>query len=428
MSQRNRPLVLDCWLPTAVLLALWCFSGWPAVPAEATTGHSIDQKKVCLECHDLESDLQARVQHAPVAAGDCSSCHNPHVARFAGLLLQQPGPLCAGCHAELSALKDKASVHPPAADGRCADCHQPHGSDHAGLLKAAGSALCSTCHSQIADWQTRSVQHVPFAQGRCGTCHEPHASDVEGLMTAASARVCTSCHAQGDAFRTAHGGYPVERAACQTCHDPHASDKRGLFREKVHAPFATGRCQTCHAGPGSSTPFAVTKSEAELCGSCHSAQVTESKQAPFPHVSAGGGRCTSCHNPHAGSGDGMLIKESNQTCLSCHNPGGSKSGLEGRYSTHAEDLECTSCHSPHGGNQPMLLTEEPLELCGGCHSHEHGARHPVGEDIFDPRTGSVMDCGSCHGIHLAPYDKYLHAADSGDLCVGCHREIGGIRR
>ena len=415
-------------LLSVMAVVLTCLPSWSPATAEPTAALSIDQKKICLDCHDLEDDLRARVQHAPVAMGECSSCHNPHVARFASLLLQQPGPLCEGCHSHLSQDKGKAYVHLPVAEGRCAACHRPHGSQHDGLLNQSWQALCESCHTQIADWKTKSVQHVPFAQGRCATCHEPHASDVEGLMTAASSRVCSSCHAQGEAFRAAHGGYPVERAACQTCHDPHASDKRGLFRETIHPPFASGACETCHAGPGSRTPFAVSSSEAVLCGNCHDDQVTESLHAPFPHVSAGGGRCTSCHNPHAGQGSGMLIKESSQTCLSCHSPGGAKSGMEGRYLTHAGDVDCTTCHSPHGGDRPVLLNQDPIGLCGDCHTHEHGVRHPVGEDTIDPRSGMPMDCGSCHGIHFAPYDKYLHASAKKDLCVGCHREIGGIRR
>ena len=61
--------------------------------AQHTPGHEIDQMEVCLGCHDLGDDLEARVQHAPVQAGECSACHNPHVARYKKLLRERPGPL-----------------------------------------------------------------------------------------------------------------------------------------------------------------------------------------------------------------------------------------------------------------------------------------------------------------------------------------------
>lgn len=318
-------------------------------------------------------------------------------------------------------------MHRPVAEGRCADCHEPHGGAHAGLLAEPGGDLCATCHAGVETWRSRKVQHPPFARGRCATCHEPHGSTNEGLMTASGASVCTSCHAADAAFRSSHSGYPVERAACDACHDPHASTRPGLFRETVHEPFASGGCQTCHAGAGAADPFATVAPEAQLCGDCHPEPVQESRQAPFPHVSGGGGRCTACHNPHAGDGSAMLRRGPNSTCLSCHDPGGGKSGEAGRFSTHAEEIECTTCHAPHGGDRPLLFVDDEVEVCGGCHSHEHGVRHPLGEEIRDPRSGNPMDCSSCHGIHAAPHDMYLHASDERELCIGCHRDIGRDR-
>ena len=73
----------------------------------------------------------------------------------------------------------------------------------------------------------------------------------------------------------------------------------------------------------------------------------------------------------------------------------------------------------------MLLVTDSVELCGGCHTHEHGVRHPLGEDIRDPRSGGPMTCLSCHSIHSSEYKMYLHASEEGDLCVGCHKEFGG---
>jgi predicted CXXCH cytochrome family protein len=146
-----------------------------------------------------------------------------------------------------------------------------------------------------------------------------------------------------------------------------------------------------------------------------------SREASFPHVSAGGGSCVDCHNPHAGDTESLLKEPLAETCVSCHDPGGSSSGEEGRYVTHGGELACTSCHNPHGGDRPLLLAEGPIELCGSCHSHEHSVSHPMGEATADPRTGRSMDCLSCHGIHNAPHEKYLHRSGDRELCVGCHK-------
>ena len=84
--------------PLGAALVLLLGGAGAATGQTPPPGHTIDQQQVCLACHDLEGDLGARVPHAPVAAGECTSCHNPHVARYRALLRQRPGLLCARCH------------------------------------------------------------------------------------------------------------------------------------------------------------------------------------------------------------------------------------------------------------------------------------------------------------------------------------------
>lgn len=406
----------------AAIALLLCGSGAATGQTSPRPGHEIDQQQVCLGCHDLEEDLGARVPHAPVAAGECTSCHNPHVARYKALLRQRPGLLCARCHDELTAELKSPTVHPPAAEGRCADCHRPHGSDNPGLLVRPGESLCLECHEDAAAWKGRAVQHAPFAGGDCATCHAPHASEGPGLLVRDAVALCLSCHPMDAALRRRHGGHPVERAACQQCHEPHASALAGLFREAVHAPFESGDCDTCHPGAGAPDPFAANAPLDELCGGCHEDEVEAGRNAPFPHVSAGGGECVRCHNPHTGEKK-LLARSPQALCTSCHDPGGSSSGEKGRYVTHS-GLDCSTCHAPHGGDRPLLLVADDVDLCGGCHSHEHQVRHPLGEETRDPRTGSPMSCLSCHGIHRAEGEMYLYEEDLRMLCVGCHKDLG----
>jgi predicted CXXCH cytochrome family protein len=395
-----------------------------ALRAELPPDRQVDQLRVCLECHDLARELSSPVRHPPAAEGDCAACHNPHVARFDKLLKDQPAPLCVTCHSDLERELERPYAHRPVAEGRCADCHQPHGSTHRALLREPGAALCASCHETVGVWRQRRVQHAPFAQGQCARCHQPHAAEAAGLLVRSGAALCVTCHAANDAFRAAHRGYPVERASCATCHDPHASARRGMLRETVHPPFADGTCDTCHVGGRAADPFRLVATEGELCGSCHEAAVEASRQAVFPHLAGGGGRCSACHNPHAGEGAAMLRQTGDATCLGCHDPGGASSGQLGRYATHAGDLGCVTCHAPHGGERPQLFARDPIAVCGDCHSHQHGVAHPIGETTLDPRNGQPMDCGSCHGVHEAPYAKYLHASDERDLCIGCHKGVG----
>jgi len=408
----------------------------PLVAARSAEGANpavkINQKEVCLSCHDLDAALHAKVPHAPVVAGQCTACHSPHASRFDALLKNRPGPLCSQCHSKVGQELRRPVVHAPVAEGRCTACHDPHGGDNRGLLKAKGAALCASCHSEVGSWRARKVQHPPFALGRCEKCHEPHSSEGPGLLVSGGSKVCFSCHLQDAKFRSAHKGYPVEKAECWQCHEPHASERRGLFRETVHPPFAAGECDTCHAGPRAAKPFALIEPVEQLCAECHDDVASAAKRAAFPHVPAGGGSCITCHNPHTGSGAAMLKQDTNSLCLSCHDPGGAKSGEKGRFLTHGsgpKGLECTACHQPHGGDRPLLFVKESVALCGSCHQHEHGASHPLGEGTRDPRNGNPMTCRSCHSIHDGAYKFYLIKSPDHELCIGCHKDFGkGVKR
>ncbi len=416
----RRPL--DIVRLAAALLA----AGVLSLPLAAAP--AVDQKEACGTCHEqVEEAAAARIQHLPAAEGECTACHNPHVSRFADLLLDRPGPLCATCHDDLGQALERTFVHEPVADGRCVDCHDSHGGDRDHLLTRDAEALCSDCHAEVADWAARPVQHAPFAGGDCAECHDPHASDYQGLATRAGTEVCTSCHEVDLSFRTAHSGYPVEQRACQECHDPHASETPGLFRRSVHLPFTEGRCVDCHALPASNDPFRLKQPMARLCGDCHEDAVTASLESPFPHVSGGGADCGACHNPHSADGDALLRGEQEELCVSCHDPGGASSGHEGRFLSHGE-MACTGCHAPHGAGEPVLLARNNVDLCGDCHSHQHTVVHPMGEGSRDPRTGQEMDCLSCHSMHDAPYEDYMYRAPERDLCLACHTERQGTLR
>lgn len=49
----------------------------------------------------------------------------------------------------------------------------------------------------------------------------------------------------------------------------------------------------------------------------------------------------------------------------------------------------------------------------------------MGVDTRDPRNGQPMDCLSCHGMHDAAYDKYMHFGGERELCISCHSLLEG---
>lgn len=406
-------VVLAVCLPTALMAQ-------HGLMAQNGLDPSVNEIEVCLECHDLAAELAAPIAHPPAQEGDCSACHNPHASRFSALLRERPGPLCLSCHEDMVAEIDQASVHLPVTEGRCADCHPPHGAEHKKLLHAEKNEVCLSCHIEVEEWQQMEVLHNPFERGKCSICHDPHAAPFPALAHRDVQRMCVMCHRNEEKMGPAHQGYPVaERGDCLSCHDPHASGRAGLFPPQLHLPFKEGACDDCHAPADAQEPFALVVEVRELCSDCHEGVVAEVQNAPFAHL--GAGDCSECHNSHMGD-EHLLAADIETVCLKCHDPGGASSGEPGRYLSHG-GMECTDCHGAHGAGRPSLLVEDPLKSCGDCHSQEHSIAHPMGEDSRDPRNGQPMDCLSCHGIHDAPYEDYMHKAGDRELCLSCHKEM-----
>ena len=65
--------------------------------AQLTKGSRFESTSGCVRCH-AEVGQNIAVPHAPLAEGDCSSCHKPH-GLIGALRLQKDEPdLCLDCH------------------------------------------------------------------------------------------------------------------------------------------------------------------------------------------------------------------------------------------------------------------------------------------------------------------------------------------
>ena len=362
----------------------------------------------CFSCHDRDA-FQKRFNHDPAAAGACLSCHNPHVARFEALLQEQVKDLCYSCHAEAAKKQARGLVHKPVRTGECLGCHNPHGSNQAGLLNDRLAATCFGCHQEMP--RKYKNTHKPYADGDCASCHLPHQSEYPYLLAASQDQLCQKCHSKAD-IGNKHKNFPAELKNCGSCHNPHGSDRPALIRNMLHEPYAKG-CSSCHKGKN--TPVTI-----DTCLKCHP-EVSEQMASSHNHlVRYQDNGCMACHSPHAGDDKRLLKGKERHVCGSCH---------EATFARHQEkDYKhqmtdaCDNCHAPHGSNHPAMFKASINDVCSECHGQHGVFTHPIGDNVFDPRTGQMMTCGSCHASKGTDYEYHTRFERKKALCVQCHAE------
>jgi predicted CXXCH cytochrome family protein len=162
-----------------------------------------DQKEACYACHTdfgAAEEGKTKFLHAPVAAGECTSCHDPHLSSLPKLQKLEKG--CFECHDPFPA---NGVVHRPVAAGECKACHSPHVGVAQKQLLRAGNALCLGCHeSSHAQHRSAAVQGtmtvVPddFPRDKeqlsCLGCHLPHQSAERRLFRMEQGTMCRTCH------------------------------------------------------------------------------------------------------------------------------------------------------------------------------------------------------------------------------------------
>lgn len=88
--------------------------------------------QLCFKCHSDFSD-QYQVMHGPVASGNCTGCHNPHMSKKEKLLTRSGQDICLYCHESKLVFKNEEHQDLEPSDN-CTDCHDPHGGDDRFLL------------------------------------------------------------------------------------------------------------------------------------------------------------------------------------------------------------------------------------------------------------------------------------------------------
>ena len=162
-----------------------------------------DQKEACYACHNDFSkaeDGKKVFVHAPVAAGECTACHDPHFATRPKLQKLEKG--CFECH---DPFPQEGSVHRPVGNGECVACHSPHAGPAPKQVVRPGNALCLGCHKEphtrhrssiVRGTMTRVPDDFPVERGElsCAGCHVPHQSPNVRLFRKAQDELCKICH------------------------------------------------------------------------------------------------------------------------------------------------------------------------------------------------------------------------------------------
>ena len=105
-------------------------------------------------------------RHQPFVTHQCRSCHDA-ASRMA--VRSEFLDSCKGCHARYFS----ADVgHAPVAQGECLTCHDMHQSVHQGLLKLATFDTCIECHDEPEDLSEPA--HSTTGVENCTRCHDPH--------------------------------------------------------------------------------------------------------------------------------------------------------------------------------------------------------------------------------------------------------------
>jgi len=386
--------------------------------------------KICVTCHDgFEEVLKKRYLHTPVEDGDCAGCHSPHTSNFDKFLSADAEHICYECHDQEDIIpSDALSEHRVVLEGKCLSCHDPHSSDNENNLKAAGSKLCFECHKELgAKIGSYKVAHKPVTKS-CLECHNPHASTKSvKLLKKAVPGLCVGCHkTDKSSFKSLHKNFPVQEANCVQCHSPHGSNTERILYDNVHKPVSQGKCNECHEGVESATPFKLKDPGYKLCEGCHYDEVVDifnQNRVHWPILDKKG--CINCHAPHGSPQESLLKKPMLELCGSCHSDTIARQERSETKHPPIEDGECTECHSPHGSDVIFIFNEpKVIDVCGTCHDWEAHSTHPIGEKVIDPRNNNLrLQCLSCHRAHGTEYKHFLYFETTNEMCVQCHVDL-----
>jgi len=478
----------------------------PAVTIPTDTFPLDEQGRMtCATCHTAHavpdsSDLKTVIflRQPNIDSSLCLACHPDHAAKNA---FQHP--LGRADKPVPQAILDAGGK--TSADGHvvfCQTCHEPHGATNAWMLVLPPSKLCIACHTEkapetkpAAGAPVHSIGHTypgfqppatlleekatfgPNGELGCLSCHRLHdASGARPLLIRKNedSSLCIECHKEKEKVVNsrhdlrlsspqtvnASGRKPSASGPCGSCHRIH-----GWARDvpETNRPHSSG-CMECHnlGGPGSrNRPYI----DAHAVGTA----LSEDMSTILPlDLATGSIGCLTCHDPHyprvseigveeadsqVPAPRSFLRQEGSQLCVLCHDkigqsqraphdPAKFASEVREELRLHPSVGPCRVCHTTHNAQGPHLWTQTPAatsddlvpDLCGACHQDKLGVRNSVHDpgtnewasEIGFTSRGSCLDCHPVHGKNEKD-SIWASLADRDtpeQTCENCHRPGG----
>lgn len=399
----------------------------------------VPTQEACDSCHNTQSFVGARFNHAGVQPATCSSCHNGAVAagKPAGHLPTQAS--CDSCH-RMGAWRPATGFNHAAFTPAtvCTTCH--NGSTATGRpaqhIPTAG-ANCIACHS-TSTWRPARWNHTQVVvANQCSTCHNGAFPPADGkppthipyqLVTALGAGNCDSCHKSGFASWTParlHASVSVS-TQCALCHSGNHPPAVGKPPTAVHAGATV--CENCHRSTSSWTAVSFAHSAANAvgtgtCDTCHNGTTARGKDAGHIPVTAATARCDSCHRSQSSFATAVSMNHgavATQSCKGCHNGSYLSAGNNGALAKPAN-------HIP----EAQLLGGAAMD-CNGCHAGTTSWGSPR-MNHNGSQGGGAGWCKACHASgtsfagsmekkSLTHERRTPPAIDCSES--GCHRPLG----
>jgi DmsE family decaheme c-type cytochrome len=177
--------------------------------------------------------------------------------------------------------------------------------------------------------------------------------------------------------------------------------------------------------------LAAAQGEPENCTDCH--DTVGPAVLKTPHAKANNVKCSDCHGVHQGdepSADNInsfrkpVAQDVVKTCTKCHTT------IHANESTHAKtDRGCLNCHDMWHSEattkaRPIpadkLLKKTSVELCLPCHRKVGGE---INKPYHHQQSRIAILCVNCHNPHKT--DREIRSGDIDRKCAECHPETGG---
>ncbi len=419
-------------------------------------------RMTCATCHTAhavagDSDLRTVIflRRPNVDSSLCLSCHPEHAQKS-----ERHHPLGHRDSPIPQVILDAGGK--TAADGHtilCQTCHEPHGARNAWMLVLPPSELCVACHEDKAP-ETALPAGAPVHRiGQTYAGFQPPKTLLEGKATFGpnGELGCLSCHRLHDAS----GVWPLlirkneDSALCLACHEkektvlesPH--DLRRSSPETVNAQSQTastsGPCGACHRIHGWAREVPETnRPHSSGCMECHKTPGPASGQRPYVDAHAVG-----VPMPPGTAVPLPLDRATNDIgCLTCHDPhvprssegvGGQGSGIRRPSSDTQPQPPATppaanSIAFPSSAADFQFLRRPGSEMCVLCHGELAATLHNAHDPArFTPSQSETLgipssagSCRVCHTVHSAQGPHLWARTPAGkggpisSLCWTCH--------